>query len=128
MAFSRLSLIHIMSALEHMPIGPTDHRALHLCLHVEHDCLLLLPIFVFIWGILRRFCAPIQMAAVDVTSLCHINTVIQQELGGFLLCMIPEVVRLPLVVVDRLAMGIPQPQIRVRGKLLTPPVDWVGLD
>ena len=117
-----------MTALEHMPIGPTDHRALHLCLHVEHDCLLLHPICVFVWGILRRLCAPIQMTAVDVTSLCHINTVIQQELGGFLLCMIPEVIRLPLVVVDRLAMSIPQPQIWMRGQLLTPPVDWVGLD
>ena len=128
MTFPRLNLIHIMSALEHMPIGPTDHRTLHLCLHIEHDCLLLLPICVFVWGIFRRLCTPIQMTAVDVTSLCHVYTVIQQKLGGFLLCMIPKVVCLPLVVVDRLAMGIPQPQIRVRGKLLTPPVDWVGLD
>ena len=117
-----------MSALKHMAISPTNHWTVHLCLHVKHDCLLLFPICVFVWGIFRCLCTTVQMTAVDVPSFCHVYTVIQEELGRFLLGMIPEVVCLPLVVVDRFATGIPQPQIRVRGQLLTPPVDWIGLN
>ena len=117
-----------MSALKHMAICPTNHRSLHLCLHVKHDCLLLFPVCVLVRGIFRCLCTPVQMTAVNITSLCHVYAVLQEELGRFFLGMIPEVVCLPLVVVDRFTMSIPQPQIWVRGQLLAPPVDWIGLD
>ena len=97
-----------MSALQHMSIRSTNDWAVHLRLHVEHNRLLLLPvrILVFFGSTFGNFSAAVKMAAVDVPSLCHVDAVVQQELGSLRLGVIPEVVRLAWVVVNGLTVVI----------------------